>query len=101
MNRSVYVMDTPETCHSCPLADVNLRAVTIVCRATGELQDDTERGYEALKAGCPLRRLPEKRICNEYTWNEYHAGFDQGVNYAISAITGEKYTPSKCKEGKA
>lgn len=86
MNRSVYVMNTPETCHSCLLADVNLKNVTIVCRATGELQDDTERGYEALKAGCPLRRLPEKRICNEYTWNGYQNGFDQGVNYALNEI---------------
>lgn len=83
MKKSVLIIDTPDNCKECSRSK---------CPSW---VDDDARPKE-----CPLRPLPDKRQCNEYTWNEYHAGFDQGVNYTISAITGEKYTPPKYQEGR-
>lgn len=89
MKRSVLVMDTPETCRECKLSDVNLKDLTVVCRATGQMAEDSLKGCEDLKAGCPLRRLPQKRYCNYYEFETYTNGVDKGWNLYYDAIVGE------------
>lgn len=80
MNKSVYILETPQNCKECQIG-----------KCTAWSDEDT-RPKE-----CTLRPLPEKRLCNEYTWNRYHTGFDHGVNWTIGEITGEPYTPPKYK----
>lgn len=96
-NKSVLVVDTPETCEGCILNKDN-----VLCYVTGSLYADT-KDFDCTRGrlkDCPLKYLPERRSCNVYTWNEHHHAFDQGVNYAIDKITGETYIPDT-REGKS
>ena len=80
--KSVIIIDTPTTCRDCEYGNCKHKT-----------------GKNTRPKDCIARPLPDKRNCNEFIWNDYHAGFDQGVNWTIGEITGEKYTPPAYQGG--
>ena len=69
MNKSILVIDTPESCEHCPLElDVGVDDGGIIlginiCRGCGK----TNRKSDIKPAWCPLRSVPEKmEVCGRY-----------------------------------
>lgn len=96
MNKSVLVIDTPETCLDCMLCfelDEGTKAFCLVmddendknlCR---DIQCDG--GYCQSKPDwCPLKKVPEEEH-NEYCFDEYCDGYDDGWNGFRGIILGE------------
>lgn len=91
MNKSILVMDTPDSCFSCPLCIDETCIVLEKTVITGE--DFSERSEE-----CTLKALPQKQVCNEYNFETYVNGVAQGHNNIIDYLTGEGYTPPEYKD---
>lgn len=81
MSRSVLVIDTPESCRSCYLREFTLDSQ--YCKVEQKRIKDT-----SIKPDwCPLMDLPEKDN-GDYPANTFDAGFAEGRNQCIDAITG-------------
>ena len=81
MSRSVLVIDTPEDCRSCYLRGFTLALQ--YCKVESERIKDTSVKPD----WCPLMDLPEKDD-GKYPTNTFDAGFAEGRNQCIDAITG-------------
>lgn len=77
MSKVNLVMEMPESCSKCPMINGNDECV---------VQDEDANFYadtwDKLKAGCPLRELPEKKQ------NACTHGYAAGWNACIDAIGG-------------
>lgn len=105
MNKSVLVIDTPETCLDCMFCfelDEGIKAHCSVVSGdeySGFFRTiDCEDGYCQGKPGwCPLKEVPEEEHIkelleeehNEYCLDEYCDGYDDGWNTFRSRILGE------------
>lgn len=83
MNKSVLVIDTPESCRSCYLRGFTLNLQ--YCR--GKLKDIKDTSTKP--DWCPLMDLPEKDN-GDYPANTFDAGFVEGWNQCIDEIGGGK-----------
>lgn len=81
MNRSILVIDTPESCCSCYLRGFTLNLQ--YCR--GKLKDIKD--VSTKPDWCPFMDLPEKDN-GDYPANTFDAGFVEGWNQCIDEITG-------------
>lgn len=81
MNKSVLIIDTPESCRSCYLRGFTLNLQ--YCR--GKLKDIKD--VSTKPDWCPLMDLPEKDN-GDYPANTFDAGFVEGWNQCIDEITG-------------
>ena len=81
MNKSVLVIDTPESCRSCYLRGFTLNLQ--YCR--GKLKDIKDTSTKP--DWCPLMDLPEKDN-GDYPANTSDTGFAEGWNQCIDEITG-------------
>ena len=68
MNKSVLVIDTPESCWMCPIAtDHSVSEVSVYCPVIGKYI--TGKDCESVSEHCPLRPLPEhKEIKETFRW---------------------------------
>ena len=83
MNKSVLVIDTPESCRSCYLRGFTLNLQ--YCR--GKLKDIKDTSTKP--DWCPLMDLPEKDN-GDYPANTFDAGCVEGWNQCIDEIGGGK-----------
>lgn len=80
-NKSILVIDTPETCLDCPLLNGADECI---------VQDDDANfnagdSWDELIKGCPLKELPERQKYNK----EYFNGNVKGWNDCLRTILGE------------
>lgn len=83
MNRSILVIDTPESCCSCYLRGFTLNLQ--YCR--GKLKDIKD--VSTKPDWCPLKLLPEKDTKNHFP-DEFEDGYAAGWNGCIDEIGGGK-----------
>ena len=82
MNKSILVIDTPNSCEDCELCD---GLYDYICLRLGEVDESVENGTKDLR--CPLKPMPEK-----YTdMLSYDSDtFERGWNACIDEILGEE-----------
>lgn len=87
MNKSVLVIDTPESCTECKIGhDMSgYMEVCIICQIANKVTLNDEA--ESRPVWCPLMDLPEKDN-GDYPANTPDAGFAEGWNQCIDEITG-------------
>lgn len=83
-NKSILVVDTPETCLDCPLLNGADECI---------VQDDDANfnagdSWDELIKGCPLKEIPGEEH-NEYCLDEYYDGYVDGWNSFRDRILGE------------
>lgn len=96
MSKSVLVMDTPETCLDCMFCFERNEGVEAHCSVvSGDEYSgffrtiDCEGGYCQSKPDwCPLKEVPEEEY-NDYKYDEYCDGYDDGWNGFRGRILGE------------
>lgn len=93
MSKSVLVMDTPETCLDCMFCfelDEGINACCSVMSDKGLCRDiQCDGGYCQSKPNwCPLKEVPEE-VHNDYKYDEYCDGYDDGWNGFRGRILGE------------
>jgi len=92
MNKSVLVVEKPESCDVCDLC------INQVC---GILRKPiiTDKIYQ-IDDDCPLKDLPQKQMCNERDFENYTNGYGKGWNDCLRHITGEwnNYVPEPYTE---
>ena len=96
MNKSVLVIDTPETCLDCMFCfelDEGIKARCSVVSGDeykGFFRDiECDGGYcQGKPDWCPLKELPEEKH-NKYCLDEYCDGYDDGWNALRGKILGE------------
>lgn len=90
MNKSVLVIDTPESCWMCPIAtDHSASEVSVYCPVIGKYI--TGKDCESVSEHCPLRPLPEHKEINEtFRWGDRLPSFKCGWNWCLKAVVGEK-----------
>ena len=87
MNKSVLVLETPESCWMCSIAtDYRVAKASVFCPVIGK--DITEKVCESVSECCPLKPLPKYKSMEKP--GEYEYGIQCGWNGCIDAITGEK-----------
>lgn len=77
MEKSILVMDTPESCGKCPCF---LEVATDCCGVNGK-----DIGGQGKPDWCPLQDAPEKKAQNAYQ-NEHESGYVDGWNACIDKI---------------
>lgn len=80
MSKAVLVMDMPENCTECPL--LNGADECIMQDEDANFNADT---LDELKAGCPLRGLPEKQGNSKYQ-NDYEKGWNACIDMCIDML---------------
>lgn len=96
MDKSVLVMDTPETCSDCMLRFEVDEGINACCSVMVDESDknlcryiDCDGGYcQSKPKWCPLKELPEEEH-NDYYLDEYCDGYDDGWNTLRGKILGE------------
>lgn len=96
MNKSVLVIDTPETCLDCMFCFEVYEGVDACCSIMSDENDKSlckdikcDGGYCQSKPNwCPLKEVPEEEH-NKYCFDEYCDGYDDGWNTFRSRILGE------------
>lgn len=96
MSKSVLVMDTPETCLDCMFCLEFDEGVDGRCSVVpGEEYNgffrriECDGGYcQGKPDWCPLKEIPGE-VNNEYYFDEYCDGYDNGWNSFRSRIIGE------------
>lgn len=81
-DKSVLIINTPESCAQCPL--INGSDECVMQDASANFNADS---FDDLMHGCPLKSLPEKMtgVAPTDHWNSIKAGW----NSCIDEITGE------------
>lgn len=82
MTKAVLVMDMPESCSDCQLADDDPSG--LYCPPADDYYDGSDSS-EDRASFCPLRELPEKSDHPEHCDN---GRFDAGWNGCLDAIEG-------------
>lgn len=80
MNRSVLVIDTPESCADCPLLFDNK-----ACWITESIVIGDNK--PPIAKDCELKKLPQKTICNVYKYEDYENGRSKGWNDYYDMLT--------------
>lgn len=96
MSKSVLVVDTPETCLDCELCFELDEGVDAICLVMSDDKDNSlckkiicKDGYCQEKPDwCPLKEVPEEEH-NDYKYDEYCDGYDDGWNGFRDRILGE------------
>ena len=96
MNKSVLIIDTPETCVDCQFCYEFDEGIEACCSITDDDKDkslmkqiDCENGYCQGKPNwCPLRKLPEKEKddCSNDYYDDYYRGYANGWNDCLKEI---------------
>ena len=103
MNKSVLVLDTPNSCSQCGFCgrveDVETYDSEAYCTVTLDPDDNdlcrmilTKDKYKKEKPDwCPLKKIPEMSNAQQgiYEWDEYCNGYDNGWNGFRDEILGE------------
>lgn len=95
MNKSVLVVNTPETCVDCQFCCEFHEGTKACCSITDDDKDktlmkeiDCEDGYcQGKPDWCPLMDLPEKDDFDD-PYEEYYTGYADGWNDCLREITG-------------
>lgn len=96
VSKSIVVVNTPETCVDCIFCqEYRIKGIEYACCyvTNGDSENDMKPidciyGYRQSKPDwCPLMDLPEKDD-GKYPTNTFDAGFAEGRNQCIDAITG-------------
>lgn len=95
-NKSVLILDTPETCVDCQFCYELDEGIEACCSITDDDKDkslmkeiDCEDGYCKSKPDwCPLMDLPEKDDFDD-PYEEYYTGYHDGWNRCLKEIVGE------------
>lgn len=82
MSKAVLIMDMPECCADCQLADDDPSG--LYCVPADEYYDGKESTEDRANF-CPLRELPEKEH-NDNGYDEYSDGYDAGWNACLNKI---------------
>ena len=90
-SKSVLVIDTPESCMQCMMADINLKNISITCKVIGKSGEYTPDGCDRLRQHCPIKPLPPFEQQNPYNFTTYTNGVAAGFNLFRERITGENY----------
>lgn len=96
-NKSVLILDTPETCVDCQFCCEFHEGTKACCSITDNDKDktlmkeiDCEDGYCQGKPNwCPLKPLPDKDDFDDPN-DEYYTGCRDGWNDCLDEITGGK-----------
>lgn len=85
-DKSVLVIDTPESCEECPL-------FAFECCHVRRKEIPMENITQGIKPEwCPLKCLPEKGTMDNVEPCAYNEGFIDGRNHCIELITGDYIT---------
>ncbi len=92
MSKSVLVMDTPGTCSKCDFCfDIDID-LAYCLMASGDKSDSWRNidcdHRQSKPDWCPLKKVPEEEH-NEYCFDEYCDGYDDGWNAFRGRILGE------------
>lgn len=85
MSQSVLVMDTPNTCLECIML-----TETHECIMQSKEANYNAYSYTKLQEGCPLRKMPEKKNCDIFSFGSQIGAWREGWSACIDAITGGK-----------
>ena len=97
MNKSVLVVNTPETCVDCIFCQeyrTKSREYAYCYVTNGNSENDMKLinyiyGYRQFKSDwCPLKELPEEDN-EDYFPDEYESGYASGWNACLREITGQ------------
>lgn len=96
MNKSVFIIDTPENCLDCQFCYELDEGVEACCSILDDDKDtslmkkiDCEYGYcQGKPDWCPLKLLPKKDNFDD-PYNEYYTGYRDGWNRCLEEIVGE------------
>lgn len=96
ISKSVLVMDTPKTCLDCMFCFELNEGINACCSVMSDENDkglcrdiQCDGGYCQNKPKwCPLKEIPGKEY-NEYCFDEYSDGYDDGWNAFRGKILGE------------
>lgn len=96
MSKSVLVMDTPKTCLDCMFCFELDEGINACCSVMSDENDKSlcrdiqcDGGYCQNKPKwCPLKEIPGEEN-NEYYFDEYSDGYDDGWNAFRAKILGE------------
>lgn len=96
MNKSVLVIDTPETCLDCMFCFEHDEGIAAHCLVVYDENDkdlfrdiQCDGGYCQSKPNwCPLKEVSEEEH-SEYCFDEYCDGYDNGWNAFRGRILGE------------
>lgn len=80
MNKSVLVIETPESCVHCPLLNGSDE-----CVVQDEDANFNADSFDDLMHGCPLKPLPERHIVPEIATG-YEIGCEDGWNECLEKI---------------
>ena len=81
----ILEMEEPLNCAKCQYSTTRNVPVCTKLDVNIELDDISA---ERLK-DCPLRKFPEKQVCNYYNFESFNNGVAKGWNDCIDHITGE------------
>lgn len=94
-NKSILILDTPETCVDCQFCYELDEGIEAYCSITDDDKDkslmkeiDCEDGYcQGKPDWCPLKELPErKEITETYRWEDRLPSFKCGWNWCLDEI---------------
>lgn len=96
MSKSVLVVDTPETCLDCIFCFELNEGINACCSVESDDKDNSllkeiicKDGYCQMKLDwCPLKEVPDEEN-NDYEYDEYCDGYDDGWNSLRDRILGE------------
>lgn len=96
MSKSVFVIDTPKTCLDCMFCFELDEGINACCSVMSDENDKSlcrdiqcDGGYCQSKPNwCPLKEIPGEEY-NEYCFDEYSDGYDDGWNAFRGKILGE------------
>lgn len=96
MSKSVLVVDTPETCLDCIFCFELNEGINACCSVESDDKDNSllkeiicKDGYCQMKPDwCPLKEVPDEEN-NDYGYDEYCDGYDDGWNSLRDRILGE------------
>ena len=86
----IFETDEPLSCATCPFS--NDREEPVFQTECSKLSIDIlpdDMGTDGRLKICPIRKLPEKQVCNYYEFKTFANGVAKGWNDCIDHITGE------------
>ena len=86
MNKSVLIIDTPDSCRECPLCWEDHITYRDYCRITNDHIWTT-----AKPEWCPLKPLPEKYDMDVVCARDFDGDYEYGYNTCIDEILGGQY----------
>lgn len=86
MCKAILVMDMPKSCRECPLAQNKSICIEESYICSPKRKWVTDKECESRPDWCPLKEMPQKKICKYHIDEKYMRGVKDGYNTCIEEI---------------